>query len=177
MKGTAAVVFVSILLAVVGAVAVSSAYAGSNSTPPVPPGMPSYSDLNSTGYSLADLVEQTAPFKALADGTTYSIRPYQSFGYEWGATIPSAEIITFFSPSGLLTIEAIVITAPAPGTTSVNQSQIALVCPSGVNSTSTLFLDLPLDLNGTSNPNSAPSFNPIIVSMVLGNSTGYLFYR
>ncbi len=159
----------------VGAMAISSTYANSNSAPPVPPGMPSQSYLHSTGFSLAHVIVQTAPFKALANGTTYSLRQYQSFGYEWGATIPSAEIITFFSPNGLLTIEVTVVTAPAPGATSVNQSQIASVRSSAVNSTSTvnLLLDLPVNLNRTSISNTASSFTPIIVSMSRGNSTGY----
>lgn len=158
--------------------AVSSTYAGSNSTLSVPTGMPSQSYLNSTGYSLANLIEQTKPFRYLADGMTYSIGPYQSFGYEWGATIPSAEIITFFSPSGLLTIEVTVITAPAPGTTSVNGSQMALVRDSAVNSSSTisLQLDIPLSLKGTSSPSAASSFTPIMVSMDRGNSTGDQFF-
>ena len=146
---------------------------------PGPAGMPAFASLNSTGYSLANLVEQTAPFKALTDGTTYSIRPYQSFGYEWGATIPSEEIITFFSPTGLLTIQVYVITAPAPGTTSVNQSQIAYARPEARgNSTSgaILLLDLPLNPNGTSSLNVAPSFTPIVVYMISANLTGYAFY-
>ena len=87
---------------------------GGGPFPPPPTGMPPETSLNSTGYLLAGLAEQTAPFRALAGGTTYGIRPYQSFGYEWGAAIPSEEIITYFSPSGLLTIQVYVITAPAP---------------------------------------------------------------
>jgi hypothetical protein len=142
-------------------------------------GMPSFTSLNSTGYLLAKLVGQTAPFKALADGIAYGIRPYQSFGYEWGPTIPSEEIITFFSPSGLLTIEVYVVTAPAPGTTSVNQSQIAYARPEARgNSTSgeILLLDLPLSLNGKSSPSVAPSFTPIVVFMISANLTGYQFF-
>jgi len=151
-----------------------------SSTSQLPVGMPVETSLNSTGYFLAELVEQTAPFRALAGGIPYGIRPYQSFGCEWGATIPSEEIITFFSPNGLLTIEVDVITSPAPGTTSVNQSQIAYIHEwPAVNSTRgvSLLLDLSLDLNGTSSPNIAPSFTPIIVSMDWGNSTGdQVFY-
>ncbi len=146
-------------------------------TSPVPAGMPSFASLNLTGYSLAKLTEQTASFKALADGRSFTIWPYQSFGYEWGATIPSEEIITFFSPNGLLTIQAYVITAPAPGTTSVNQSQIAYARPdtSGNSTSGVLLLDLPLNLNGTSSPNLAPSFTPILVFMIYSNNTGYQF--
>ena len=147
-------------------------------TSPVPAGMPAFAYLNSTGYSLAKLTEETAPFKALADGRPYGIWPYQSFGYEWGATIPSEEIITFFSPNGLLTIQAYVITAPAPGTTSINQSQIAYARPetSGDSTSGVLLLDLPLNLNGTSSPNIAPSFTPILVFMIYSNNTEYQFF-
>ena len=175
---TAFVAIVIILVGALGAVSFSqAALAGNNQTAisPVPAGMPAFSSLNSTGNLLANLAEQTAPFKALADGRPYSIRPYQSFGYEWGATIPSEEIITFFSPNGLLTIQVYVITAPAPGTASVNQSQIAYARPeTSGNSTSggSLLLDLPLNLNGTS---FAPSFTPIIVFMIYSNNTGYQF--
>jgi len=141
--------------------------------------MPAQAALNSTGYFLANLVEQTSQFRILAGETAFSIRQYQSFGYEWGATIPSEEIITFFSPNGLVTIEVSVITAPAPGTTSANQSQIAYIHEwPAVNSTSTvsLLLDLSLNLNGTPSPNIAPSFAPIIVSMDRGNSTGNEYF-
>jgi len=146
-------------------------------TSPVPAGMPAFASLNSTGYFLAKLTEQTASFKALADGRPYGIQPYQSFGYEWGATIPSEEIISFFSPNGLLTIQAYVITAPAPGTALVNQSQIAYARPetSGNSTSGVLLLDLPLNLNETSSPNIAPSFTPILVFMIYANNTGYQF--
>ena len=149
------------------------------SVPPVPAGMPAQAALNSTGYFLANLIEQTSQFRVLAGETSFSIRPYQSFGYEWGETIPSEEIITFFSPNELATIEVSVITAPALGTTSVNESQIAYIHEwPAVNSTSTvsLLLDLRLNLNGTSSPNIAPSFAPIIVSMDRGNSTGNEYF-
>ena len=177
---TAMIVIVVTTVGALGHGAVSSNQAtltGSSrtTTPPVPPGMPAFASLNSTGYSLAKLTEQTAPFRALADGRPYGIRPYQSFGYEWGATIPSEEIITFFSPDGLLTIQVYAITAPAPGTTSVNQSQIAYARPEASgNSTSgvSLLLDLPLNLNETS---IAPSFTPIIVFMIYSNNAGYQF--
>jgi len=177
---TAMIMIVVALVGALGYGAVSSnqttlAGNGQTTTSPVPSGMPSFASLNSTGYSLAKLTEQTAPFKALADGRPYGIWPYQSFGYEWGATIPSEEIITFFSPNGLLTIQVYVITAPAPGTASVNQSQIAYARPeTSGNSTSggSLLLDLPLNLNGTS---FAPSFTPIIVFMIYSNNTGYQF--
>ena len=175
---TTFVAIVVILVGALGAVSFSQAApAGNNQTTisPVPAGAPAFSSLNSTGNSLANLAEQTAPFKALADGRPYSIRPYQSFGYEWGATIPSEEIITFFSPNGLLTIQVYAITAPAPGTTSVNQSQIAYARPeTSGNSTLgvELLLDLPLNLNGTS---IAPSFTPIIVFMIYSNNTEFQY--
>jgi len=176
---TALVLIVAIVGALgVGAVSSNQTTLAGNSqttTSRVPTGMPAFASLNSTGYSLAGLTEQTAPFRALADGRPYSIRPYQSFGYEWGATIPSEEIITFFSPNGLLTIQVYVITAPAPETASVNQSQIAYARPeTSGNSTSgeSLLLDLPLNLNGTS---IAPAFTSIIVLMIYSNNTGYQF--
>jgi len=177
---TAMIVIVVTIVGALGYGAVSSnqttlAENGQTTISPGPAGMPAFASLNSTGYSLAKLTEQTTPFKALADGRPYGIRPYQSFGYEWGATIPSDEIITFFSPNMLLTIQVYVITAPAPGTTSVNQSQIAYARPEASgNSTSgvSLLLDLPLNLNETS---IAPSFTPIIVFMIYSNNAGYQF--
>jgi len=150
-----------------------------SSAPSVPAGMPPGSALNSTGYFLAKLIEQTPQFKFFANGTSFSIRQYQSFGYEWGADVPSEEIITFFSPNGLATIQAYVITAPAPGTTSVTPSQIAYIHQwPAMNSTSSvsLLMDTSLNLNGGSSTLLAPSFNPIIVSMLLGNMAGNQVY-
>ena len=173
--GAPVATMVIIVVAIVGALGYGSTLTANSQTPVsnVPAGMPANSSLNSTGYLIANLAEHTAPFKALANGISYSIRPYQSFGYEWGATIPSEEIITFFSPNGLLTIQVYAITAPAPGTTSVNQSQIAYARPdTRGNSTlgESLLLDTPLNLNGTS---IAPSFTPIIVFMAYSNNTEF----
>lgn len=161
------------------------AQSGNSSTPPTLPncglnlgnpcGQPGYANLTSWGNAFATMIEQTAQFKALANGTTYHIDNSGSFGYSWGPTIPSEELVTFFSPNRLLTIEVWVITAPVIGTTTVNSSQIDYINSGLGNSSSTVSLgmDLPLSMNGSSYSGPAPSFTPIIVSMALGNETGF----
>jgi len=73
-----------------------------------PCGQPSFANLSAMGNGYAAMIEQTAQFKALANGTTYHVDPYSSFGYEWGPTIPSIEIVTLFSPNETAYITAYV---------------------------------------------------------------------
>ena len=75
-------------------------------------GSPSYSNLVKYcvlwGNAYAIMIEQTAQFKALANGTTYHVDNHSSFGFEWGPTIPSIEIVTLFSPNRMAYITAYV---------------------------------------------------------------------
>jgi len=56
-------------------------------------------NLTSMGESLAPSIMQTARFKQLANGVAYNIDKYRSFGYTWGANIPSTERIVLFAPN------------------------------------------------------------------------------
>jgi hypothetical protein len=89
----------------------TSVVAQSDHTPTLPSGPPSFSNLTPMENAYAIMIEQSTQFKALANGTTYHLEPWGSFGYYTvNGTLISVGV-TFFSPNGMAYINADVFMA------------------------------------------------------------------
>ncbi len=125
------------------------AQSGNSSTLPTPPtcglnpgnpcGQPSFANLTAMGNAYAIMIEQTAQFKAFANGTTYHVDNSSSFGYEWGPTIPSEETVTLFSPNRMAYITAYVFVSNSTiqSMSFTNDSSLGIVYPGSTPGNST----------------------------------------
>jgi len=89
----------------------TSVVAQSDHIPTLPSGPPSFSNLTSMENAYAIMIEQSAQFKALANGTTYHVEPWGSFGYYTVNETLITVGVTLFSPNGLAYINSDVFVA------------------------------------------------------------------
>jgi hypothetical protein len=89
----------------------TSVIAQSGNTPTLPSGPPSFSNLTPAFNAYAIMIEQSAQFKALANGTTYHLDPSGSFGYSTVNGTLISVTVTFFAPNGMAYINADVFVA------------------------------------------------------------------
>lgn len=108
-------------------------------------GSPSFANLTAMGNVYAIMIEQTAQFKALANGTTYHVDNYSSFGYEWGPTIPSMEIVTLFSPNrmALITAYVFVSNSTIQSMSFANDSSLGIAFPGAMTKPALLSISWP----------------------------------
>ncbi len=63
-----------------------------------PAGFPDGLTIKSIGENLIPLIMQSRQFHLLAHGKAYHEKPFSSFGYTYGPTIPTSERVILFSP-------------------------------------------------------------------------------
>ncbi len=149
---------------------------GSSGTFRLPPGgIPGYIAMGQAAFSLASKVQATPEFHLITKGVNFSVVPDRSFGGEWGPNIPSASMITFFSPDGRSYLEALVIISPAHGSTSVNSSQIASIAVPMTNSSSVFFWANGLSLGSVPDSGPTRTFSPVLVYLILTNATDVVY--